>query len=309
MMKNLSIIIPAFNEKNYIQQTVARITQLLADSIVYEVIVVDNASTDATPEYALKQGAKVISMPESITVAAARNAGVEKSCGEFLAFLDADILVTQQWAQRVVSLVADGEVNKISGLRCAVAECPSWIERSWFSLLGKVKSSYINSANMLMSRQTYDSVEGFDGSLATSEDVDFCRRARERNISLAHDPLLVVHHEGYPKTILAFMAREAWHGSSAYVSIREFCSCKTAIFSLFYVLTLVTTTTALVFKSNIFGGGLAMLLLLLPVLFLYYKFKRVPLSLAPQLYLVSLAYIIGRFFAFTKVASRKQRDR
>jgi peptidoglycan/xylan/chitin deacetylase (PgdA/CDA1 family)/GT2 family glycosyltransferase len=97
----VSVVIPAYNEQEYLP--------LCLESIVkqdyagdYEVIVVDNASTDDTARIALKYGARVV--PESKrSPACARQKGVEVATGEIVAFIDADTQAPPHWLSTIVS--------------------------------------------------------------------------------------------------------------------------------------------------------------------------------------------------------------
>src|SRR6266568_166724 len=86
----ISFIIPAHNEEFELSSTLAAIrTAASGAAQPYEIIVVDDASTDATPEIASRVGAKVIPINRR-QIAAARNAGGRVAQGEYLFFIDAD---------------------------------------------------------------------------------------------------------------------------------------------------------------------------------------------------------------------------
>jgi len=89
----ISIVIPAFNEADYIENT---LSSVFACSETYlgaiEVIVVDNNSTDATAYIARKCGAQVVFEPIN-QIARARNTGAKAASGKFLIFLDADTTI------------------------------------------------------------------------------------------------------------------------------------------------------------------------------------------------------------------------
>src|SRR2546429_3043864 len=86
----ISFIVPAYNEEHELSKTLAAIrTAASGAAQPYEIIVVDDASTDATPEIASRVGAKVIPINRR-QIAAARNAGGRGGQGEDLFFIDAD---------------------------------------------------------------------------------------------------------------------------------------------------------------------------------------------------------------------------
>src|SRR6201982_3395270 len=90
----ISFIVPAYNEERELSSTLAAIRGAVsAVSHPFEIIVVDDASTDATPEIAEQAGARVISIHRR-QIAAARNAGARASRGEYLFFVDADTRIS-----------------------------------------------------------------------------------------------------------------------------------------------------------------------------------------------------------------------
>src|SRR5256886_8691558 len=91
----LSFIVPAHNEEFELSSTLAAIRSA-ASSVTqpYEIIVVDDASTDATPQIASEAGAKVIPINRR-QIAAARNAGGRTAQGEYLFFVDADTRINR----------------------------------------------------------------------------------------------------------------------------------------------------------------------------------------------------------------------
>ena len=92
----LSVIIPAWNEAEFLPGTLEALDNALSQADVRaEIIVVDNASTDDTAAVAEAGGAKVVTEPER-KIARVRNAGAEVASGRWLLFLDADTQVTSE---------------------------------------------------------------------------------------------------------------------------------------------------------------------------------------------------------------------
>jgi len=85
-MSFISFVIPAQNEARFIQRDLRSIHTNLKGRQDYEIIVVDNASTDETSALAAAEGAQVISVPYKNTPAKVRNIGVAQSKGDVLVF-------------------------------------------------------------------------------------------------------------------------------------------------------------------------------------------------------------------------------
>ena len=212
----VSIIVPVFNEERFIRTTLEAVRALDYPRTKIELVVVDNGSTDRTTDLARGCGARVLVLPD-VSVAALRNAGAAVASGSVFAFLDADCVPARDWLMNAVhSLRKDAD---ITGCRVAIPENGGWIERAWFALPhpGRRVVSYINSGNLIVPRQVFERVGGFDESLISGEDSDFCRRAGTHTRIVADAGIRAVHL-GNPKTTSQFVRREIWHGVGAFAS-------------------------------------------------------------------------------------------
>ncbi|MBL8272027.1 glycosyltransferase family 2 protein [Steroidobacter sp.] len=225
---HISIIITAFNEERDLPVLLASLASLRGDP-AFEIIVVDNGSTDGTANRAWVGGAKVVSIERS-KVGAGRNAGVKASRGSILAFLDADVIATEQWIASIRALADHARESVITGDVYDIVEQPSWIERHWFgSLYARGAQSYLNGGNLIIARADFAKVGGFDEDMVSGEDVEFCMRAADAGIRVSPDRNLRVLHQGYPSTAKQFINREAWHGRSDFASMRSFLASPVAI--------------------------------------------------------------------------------
>ena len=177
----ISIIIPAYNEEQYIGALLKSIYdgKFLYD---YEVIVVDNGSTDRTREIIKKTKAKLIAFPEGYSISAVRNKGVKESSSEILVFLDADIIVMDSWHNNISETVQHlyKDPNIITGSRCLAENNIDWLNRYWFTLLNTYSAPYINSGHLITTRQLFNKIGGFTEHLQTAEDYDFCMKAQKK---------------------------------------------------------------------------------------------------------------------------------
>lgn len=106
----ISFVVPAFNEQDHIGLCLASIlAEIGRNATLAEVIVVDNNSTDHTGQIAKEMGATVV-VEHRKGVVFARQAGFEQSKGEFVAFIDADNVLPQDWLAKVLASFTDGTV-------------------------------------------------------------------------------------------------------------------------------------------------------------------------------------------------------
>src|SRR4051794_21948944 len=120
----LSFIVPAYNEEHELPRALASIRHAAAAAQrPFEIIVVDDASTDATPEIAKAAGARVV--PVHVRqIAAVRTAGARAAGGDILFFVDADTWISPG---HVVNALAALDAGCVGGGARVVAEgVPLW---------------------------------------------------------------------------------------------------------------------------------------------------------------------------------------
>jgi glycosyltransferase involved in cell wall biosynthesis len=301
----ISIIIPAYNEENYIQKTLSTLGAFLKDDAI-EVIVVDNGSSDRTAELCEQfEWVKMVRLGCRTTVAEARNAGVNQSTYNCLVFIDADILVSEEWFSALYNFAENIHVNEmiVTGNKVSISKIPSWIELSWFACLKSTSVTYINSGNLICSRHLFNLIGGFDQRLKTGEDVDFCERAKKNGALIKTDSRFFVNHEGYPKTLKAFIARERWHGIGDTQTLEKFVTSKVAMVSLLVAL---LSGAFLIFVGLGFYSFAFSAFLILCTINLMVLIKRLAIKSMPQLFysmILNYLYLIARF---TSIFSHKQ---
>lgn len=236
MTATISFIIPAFNESLHIGNTLRAINAACEKLTVCDVVVIDNESTDATREIAQNLGATVYTVADG-PVSRLRNIGVANSSGEILIFIDADVSVTRLWSENIVTALEGLELNPnfVTGSHCASPDGSENIfERYWFSSFEHSASSHLGTGHLIMTRKLFDSVGGFSEFLETGEDYDICMKVKAVGGVVVENSALKVIHNDFPKTVRAFVAREAWHGSGDLSSLNHMLRSKvvgvTAIF-------------------------------------------------------------------------------
>ena len=169
----LSFIIPAHNEEFELSSTLAAIrTAASGAAQPYEIIVVDDASTDATPEIASRVGAKVIPINRR-QIAAARNAGGRVAQGEYLFFIDADTRIDRAHVSGGIAALEGGYAG--GSARVAMdGFVPVWGRM----LLRGFASVYFGlnlgaGAFLFTTRRNFDSTGGFDEQYFAGEEVYF----------------------------------------------------------------------------------------------------------------------------------------
>lgn len=108
----ISVVIPALNEELYLARCLDSLR--LQSYRSFEVIVVDNGSTDATAAIARAAGVRVVKAPKR-GVCAARQAGTTAARGQFIVSTDADTVFKTDWLSQIASAFTDPEVVAVAG--------------------------------------------------------------------------------------------------------------------------------------------------------------------------------------------------
>ena len=179
-MRMLSFIVPAFNEETELPATLRSI-RLAADAsgTEYEIIVVDDASTDRTAELADSAGARVIRVNRR-QIAAVRNAGAQAARGDILFFVDADTHIAPTHVTEALRSLGDGYVGGSARFRLD-AEVPRWA-RVFITVFTAIYFSWNLGvgAFLFMRRADFEAVGGFDEQYFAGEEVYLTLALRKR---------------------------------------------------------------------------------------------------------------------------------
>lgn len=250
--QTVSFILPALNEAEFITSALESIDAFFPDGFRKEKIVVDNGSTDGTPEIAKKAGADMV-IVASGNVGRLRNAGAEAAQGHSLVFLDADVVLTREWKQNAPdALMAVRNGRILTGSWCVTRdEASSWIERDWFGSMQEASHRHMNSGHCIISRDFFRELNGFDESLRSGEDVDLSERAVRCGGIIQANPGLRAIHLGYPRTLREFFVREIWHGSGDFASFGMWVNSPIAIVSAALLFLIIAGILGLLFGTGI----------------------------------------------------------
>jgi glycosyltransferase involved in cell wall biosynthesis len=175
----ISVIIPAYNEELELSSTLAAIRSAASRAAQpCEVIVVDDASTDATPEIAWQAGAHVISVHRR-QIAAARNAGARVAQGKYLFFVDADTRIDRLHITEAITALEAGYAG--GGARVVTdGFVPLWgriLVRTFCSIYFGLNLGA--GAFLFTTRRNFDAIGGFDERYFIGEEVYFSLALRK----------------------------------------------------------------------------------------------------------------------------------
>ena len=229
-----SVIIPAKNEEANIGRCLDSINHVTWDKNSYEIIVVDNGSTDHTVDIAIEKGAQIYVKPE-LTISGLRNFGALHASGEILAFIDADCTVISSWLEKASYYLIQKKVACF-GSPPVVPDDATWVQKTWFAVRKKkmdlCETDWLESMNMFVRREAFAASGGFNESLITCEDYDLSMRLKQYGSIISDSSIVAVHH-GEAATVRHFFRKELWRGKSNFAGMMQHGLTMSEIPSLF----------------------------------------------------------------------------
>jgi len=202
----VSVIIPVYNDRVGIQETLLSLFRQNYPMDRYEIIVIDNNSTDNTGALIGKTvsgfvGNIVVETEKRPGSYAARNKGISVSQGEIIAFIDSNMTVEPDWLCKGVERIVHGEVDYV-GCRIQIfsrKRKPSLWEKYQIALGFPVKDymeidGYAPTASLFVRRKVIDEAGKFEAGLFSGGDVEFGTRVRDRGFKMSYDSDNLMYH-------------------------------------------------------------------------------------------------------------------
>jgi glycosyltransferase involved in cell wall biosynthesis len=235
-MPRISIVIPTLQEEGYIEGTVRQFERL---SIPHEVIVSDGGSRDRTVELARAIADKVIVKNDPHPIPARqRNDGAKEARGEFLCFTDSSVRIPEIEAffeRAMKKFTLDPKLIAVTGPQNIFPE----IETFWDKLFLGLQNQLIRFQNnvlkrgagtgkfMLMRREAFQRIHGFDEGLVAAEDLDLYRRLSKlgKTRYCADQAILYPgrreHGLGWPKLLYIWVGNVIWVWIFGHTWVKE----------------------------------------------------------------------------------------
>lgn len=190
--KPVSIVIPSYNRAEFLPRLINNLLELNYKD--YEIIIVDDGSTDRTKEILKDFPIKVISIKKSIGSAKARNIGIKNASHETIALTDSDCYQSKNWLRDLVPYLSKYDIvgGKVIYYDKAEAKLNPMI-RDTEVIHVESSVNFLNTSNMLFRKNIWKKIGGF--SSYHLEDVDYSWRALKKNLKLIYvSKGTVIHH-------------------------------------------------------------------------------------------------------------------
>jgi len=196
-----SIIVPVYNGEETIRDCILSLLDLDYPADKFEIIVIDNQSTDGTTRILQEFVPAIRIFREEIRgPAAARNKGIQRAQGDIQAFIDADCIADRNWLKKIITPLENSCTGLVGGKILAsppVNDIKNFGEtlHDHDSAINTFRPPYVMSASSAARRDVLVKIGYFDTDLLRSEDVDLSYRMIQAGLSLVYQPEAVIYHE------------------------------------------------------------------------------------------------------------------
>lgn len=195
----VSVVVPVRNNQEMIEDCIVSLLDQDFPKEEYEIIVVDNNSTDKTAEIIKKYPVQYL-FEGKIGRTKARNKGINKASGDIICFTDSDCMAHSNWIRELVRGFNDEEIGGIGG-KSVGYEISNLTERYIELLYEEYNLSFrfnkipqIMTGNAAYRSRVLAEVGNFDESFETSEDFDLSARVFWSGYRMEYAPQAIVYH-------------------------------------------------------------------------------------------------------------------
>jgi len=211
---DVSVVVPARNAAHTIDGCLAALLAQTTPPERYEIIVVDDGSSDETREVAERRRVKVLSQGHE-GPAAARNRGVAEARGEIVLFTDADCVAAANWLDEMIKPFQDQEIVGVKGAyrtrqrRVVPRFVQCEYEERYQRMARLPRIDFIDTYSAGYRREVFLRAGGFDTGYpnASVEDQELSFRLARQGYKMVFNPRAVVCHQ-HPETLRAYFQRK-----------------------------------------------------------------------------------------------------
>lgn len=205
----VSIIIPAFNEEKRIESALKAVLSQTYPRESFEVIIVDDGSTDRTDEIVANYPVKLLKHDKNRGDSASRNTGALNAIGDIIATTDADDMVDIDWLKFLIKTFLEKDADSVVGSSHVIYDENNWQQRiiSELSICLRssnyVKNIYDNKgrlgrnkglgSNQSFKKSVFYKIGGFDIGLTSGMEQDILWRAEEQGYKIEFAPNAIVY--------------------------------------------------------------------------------------------------------------------
>ncbi|GMQ78507.1 MAG: hypothetical protein BMS9Abin02_1023 [Anaerolineae bacterium] len=197
---SVSIIVPAYNSEATIERCLRALQNQTYPHDRYEIIVVDDASTDKTTEIASKAGV-IVAAEGKLGKSGVRNLGARRATGEIILFTDSDCEPIPSWIELMVAPFIDRDIAGVKGAYWSqqsnlVARFTQIeVEERYRRMAQQESINFIDTYAAGYRREIFLANNGFDETLSEDEDQDLSFRLARQGYKMVFAPQARVYHQ------------------------------------------------------------------------------------------------------------------
>jgi len=194
-LKPVSIIIPIKNRYYLLDNLIKNLSNLNYPQ--YEILIVDDCSTDNTKDLLKNYPIKFISLEKSVGSAKARNIGIKEAKYDIIALTDSDCFVSRNWLNNLVPYLNNYDMvgGKIVSCDSSETKLIPFNMENEIIINKDSPMNFLDTSNMLLKKNLWNSIGGFLNYRI--EDLEFSWRALKKGFKLIYTPKGLVIHVGF----------------------------------------------------------------------------------------------------------------
>jgi len=210
---DVSVVVPVFNGGDKIQRCISSLKRQRTQK-TFEIIIVDDGSTDGSLQSIADPGIRVIKKANQ-GPAAARNLGVEESRGEVVLFTDSDCEPLENWIEEMVRPLSNPGISGVKGCYLTRQKeiVPLFVQLEYEHRYDRMKRDryidFIDTYSAGFVKKDFLAVGKYDSSFPTPsvEDQEFSFRMWEKGHRMVFNPDAKVHHT-HPESLWGYMRKK-----------------------------------------------------------------------------------------------------
>lgn len=216
---SISVVVCSYNGARTLEACLTSLLQM--DYPDYEIIFVDDGSTDATQEIIKSFPQIKVVRQENQGLSVARNVGMKAGRGEIIAYTDSDCMADKDWLYYLVGTLEQGDYVAVGGPNVS-PPAENWVQacvavspgQPSHVLIDDATAEHIPGCNMAFYKWALESIGGFDPEYRKAgDDVDVCWRIMEHGYKIGFSPAAVVwHHRRF--SISAYFKQQMGYGEA-----------------------------------------------------------------------------------------------
>jgi GT2 family glycosyltransferase len=202
-LPSISIVVPVYQAEATIDLCLKSLMNLDYPKKKFEIIVVDNASTDSSPQIIKKYDVQYI-YEKMRNAYHARNRGLEQARFELIAFTDSDCIVTENWLKNIIKYLTDKEIAIVGGKILPysidndvqkfidfrkILDQEKMFQKTDFSF------PFCVTANCVIKYDILKELGGFDTFYRIAGDADLCWKAQLKGLKIVYANDAIVYHK------------------------------------------------------------------------------------------------------------------